>query len=47
MGVLSVLAKVNLQKIDLLRPNCINGLRHSHGTENQKLNWILLKVSKA
>jgi hypothetical protein len=35
VGVLSVLAKVNLlKKIDLSRPNCINGLKHSHGTEN-------------
>jgi hypothetical protein len=48
VGVLSVLTKVNLlKKIDLSRPNCINGLKHSHGTENQKLNWILLKMSKA
>jgi hypothetical protein len=35
------------KKIDLSRPNCINRLKHSHGTENQKLNWILLKMSKA
>jgi hypothetical protein len=47
VGVQSVLAKVNLQKIDLSRPNCINGLKHSHGTENQELNWILLKMSTA
>jgi hypothetical protein len=48
LGVLSILAKVNLQKNGLSRPNCINGLRHSHGTEDKKkLNWILLKMSKA
>jgi hypothetical protein len=47
VGVLSFLAKVNLQKIDLSRPNCINGLKHTHDTENQKLNWILLKMPKA
>jgi hypothetical protein len=47
VGVLSILANVNLQKIDLSRPNCINGLKHSHDTGNQKLNWILLKMSKA
>jgi hypothetical protein len=48
VGVLSILAKVNLlKKIDLSRPNCINRLKHSHGTENQKINLILLKMSKA
>jgi hypothetical protein len=47
LGFLSVLAKVNLKKLNLSRPNCINGLKYSHGTENQKLNWILLMMSKA
>jgi hypothetical protein len=30
VGVLSVLAKVNLQKIGLSRHNCINGLKNIH-----------------
>jgi hypothetical protein len=46
VGVLSVLAKEICKKIDLSRPNCINGLKHSHGTENKKLIWILLKCQK-